>query len=232
MPTQMITIKVKEGETFCIHKNVLVQHSEYFKKALDGPFIEGQTNLINLDDIPAHDFGLYVGTIYPLALSRSELELQNIWPIQNPENHPQHPWKPILLLWQMGDRFLNVKVMSIAKAELAAKLSAYSVCEWKMRYEHTSEASCRHRMLRLQYAFRLCQDGGQPFEQSLVTAASNAPPQVFAACVDDLENDVFKSQVTKAFALRFADPVSTAKKRKRDERKERERQEKKLKIKE
>lgn len=223
-------IKVKDRKTFCIHKNILVQGSEYFKKALDGPFTEGQTNLIDLDDIPAGDFGLYVSAIYPLALSRSKLALQDILPLDNPGSRSHHTWRPILILWQMGDRFLNPKVMSIARAELDAKLSTYSVSEWKMIYERSSEASWRPRVHRLQNAFGLCQDGGQPFGQSLVTAASNAPPQVFAACVDDLENDVFKSQVTKAFALRFADPVSTARKRRREERMVIERHMKKLKV--
>lgn len=228
MPCQMISVKVKEGQKFCIHKEVLTEQSAYFEGALDGPFMEGQTNSISLDDIPAMHFGLYVTVMYASVLHRTDMTLQDVWPLyKGDEAH--HPWRRILLLWQLADRFLNENVKSIAEEELHAKGLGYSVRNWQKMYERTSEASLKARMLRLQDAFRQCEEDGQPFQESFITAASNAPPQVFSACVDDLDDD-FRSEVTKAFALRFADPASTAKKRRREERKEREHRGKKRKL--
>lgn len=192
-------------------------------------FSEGQTNSIDLDDISVKDFGLYVSVMYPLALHRAHMTLQDVWSLDfGRDSH--HPWPRILLLWQLGDRFLNEHVKEIAEKELFAKGRGFSVPNWQRMYEHRSEASLKTKMLELQDAFRLCLDNGQPFERSFVTAASNAPPQVFAACVDDLQDDLFRSEVTKAFALRFADLASTAKKRRREETKKNGHREKRLKI--
>lgn len=218
MPSQMISVKVQGGETFCIHKDVLIEQSDYFAKALDGPFSEGQTDSIDLDDIPASDFGLYVSVMYASALNRADLALQDLWPLDADDGLVRHGWPLILLLWQLGDRFLNQDVISIAEGELHAKVCVYSVRNWQKMYERRSEATLKARMIRLQDAYRLCRDNGQPFERTFIEAASNAPPQVIAECVDDLEDDVFRSEVTKAFALRFADPASTDRKRRRDER--------------
>lgn len=226
----MVSVKVKGGHTFCIHKDVLTEQSEYFARAVDGPSSEGQTNSIDLDDISVKDFGLYVSVMYPLALQRADMTLQDVWPLDTGRDPVHHPWPRILLLWQLGDRFLNEFVKDIAEVEIHAKGRGYSVSLWQRLYERRSEATLKAKMLELQDAFRLCLDNDYPFERSFVTAASNAPPQVFAACVDDLNDDLFRSEVTKAFALRFADPASTAKKRRREETKKDEHREKKQKI--
>lgn len=221
----MISIKVKTGKTFCIHKNVLIQDSAYFRRALDGPFSESRTNSIDLDDIPAKHFGLYVSVIYSLALKRTDFTLLDVW---------QHPEKrficSILTLWRLGDRFLNDKVTTMAKTELHTQLVEYSIDAWKRRYENQSEANVRLRAGVLQKAFQICEEYGLPFKEKFVTAASNAPPQVFAELVDGMQG-LFGSEVTKAFALRFADNGLIPKRRWEDKR-ERERQEKRVKIEE
>lgn len=231
VPGQMVSIKVQDGETFCIHKDVLVEDSDYFANALDGPFSEGQPNLIDLDDISAKDFGLYVTLIYASTVHGNELvRLQEVWPLDVESGLLHHPWPLILLIWQLGDRFLNDNIKSIAEDELRSNVHNYSVRKWQSMYKHRSEATLRAKMLRLQDAFRLCRDSGQPFERTFVEAASNAPPQVIAACVDDLHDDLFRSEVTKAFALRFANPASTARKRRGKESKGKGHQGKRQKI--
>lgn len=223
-PGEMVSVKVKGGHTFCIHRHVLTEQSDYFARAVDGLFSDS----IDLDDISVEDFGLYVSVMYPLALHRADMRLQDVWSLDACRD-PHYPWPQILLLWQLGDRFLNEFVKDIAEVEIHAKGRGFSVSHWQRMYERKSEASLKAKMLELQDAFRLCLENGQPFERSFVTAASNAPPQVFAACVDDLQDDLFRSEVTKAFALRFADPASTAQKRRREETKN-EHREKRLKI--
>lgn len=226
----MVSIKVKGGHTFCLHKDVLIEQSDTFAQVLDGPFSEGQTISIDLDDISVQEFGDYVSVMYPLALHRGHMTLQDVWPLERGRDPLHHPWPRILLLWQLGDRFRNDRVRDIAEEELHAKGRGYSVRNWQRMYERRSEASLKAKMLDLQDGFRMCIDNGHPFEWSFVTAASNAPPQVFAACVDDLQDDFFRSEVTKAFAMRFADPASTIKKRRREEEKNDEHREKKLKT--
>lgn len=230
MPGQMVSVKVQGGESFCIHKDVLIKQSVYFAKALDGPFREGQTNSIDLDDISAKDFGLYVRVMYASVVHRNCQTLRDVWPLDVGNGPLHHPWPMILLIWQLGDRFLNHDVTTIAECELREKGRGFSVYNWRRMYEHRSKASLKATMLELQDGFRHSRDNGQPFEQQFVRAAGNAPPQVIAACVDYLQDDLFKSEVTKAFALRFADPVSTARNRQRNEWKENGHQRKKQKI--
>lgn len=230
-PGQMVSIKARDGAPYIIPLDVLLEDSRYFTRALfRWPPRKGQ---FSIDiDISSKDFGLYVSVMYPAALCQTELTLQQVWPIIDREEgpHVHHPWPMILLLWELGDRFLNGKVTSIAEAELNSKLCDYSATAWQSMYEHRSEATLKKRMLRLQNAFRLCQDKRLPFGPSFAKAASQAPRQVLAACADDLDNEVFKSEVRGAFASRFADRVSTAKKRRRGELREGDQQEKKQKI--
>lgn len=157
--------------------------------------------------------------------------MRDIWPIDQPSNSAYHPWPLILRLWMMGDRFKNEKITDIAAFELHAKILEHSIEDWQMIYEAESDADLKARMLGLQSAFQFCNDNGLKFKQWFVAAAKNAPPQVFAEIVDELQG-IFKSKVTKAFALRFADYEAMARKRILSESWEREDQGKKLKIEE
>lgn len=225
----MVSVKVKDGVPYNIPLEVLIEDSMYFHRALLWRPPGEELDPIDID-ISSKDFGLYVSVMYPAVLCKTELTLQQVWPIIHDEGpHVHHPWLLILRLWQLGHRFENYKVMSIAEAELKSKVCDYSATEWQSKYEHRSEATLKKRMLMLQDAFRLCQDKRLPFGRLIVKAASQAPSEVFAACADDLDDEVFKSKVTRAFTLRFVDPASAAKKRRRDERTERERQDKKQK---
>lgn len=216
VPGVLVSVKVKDGSPFRIPLEVLVEDSDYFARALLRPPKEGNRDSIDID-ISSKDFGIYVSVMYPATLCDTELTLHQVWPTVHDKLSVHHPWPQILLLWQLGHRFVNRKVMSMADAALNSRFHDYSASKWQGMYESKSEATLKARMLRLQNAFRLCQDKRLPFGPSFVTAASQAPPQVFAACVDELDDEVFKSKVTRAFALRFADSVSTAKKRRRDE---------------
>lgn len=222
----MISVKVENGKTFCIHKNVLIQDSAYFRKALDGPFSESRTNSIDLDDIPGEHFGLYVSVIYPLAFERIDFTLQDVW------RHPKGFFTySILTLWRLGDRFLNDKVTTLAEKELNTQLVEFSIDAWKRMYERRSEATLRWKARELQRGFQACEEYGLPFKEKFVTAASNAPPQAFAKLVDDMQG-LFGSEVTRAFALRFSDDGLIPRKRRLEENREREQQEKRVKIEE
>ncbi|KAJ0117716.1 hypothetical protein J7T55_001916 [Diaporthe amygdali] len=220
MPGQMISINVKGGDAFCIHKDVLIRGSQYFMEALGGPFGGGQTNTIHLDDVSPDDFGLYVGAMYPLVLCKNSLEMHDIWPVDTQGMSKYHPWAMILTLWHMGDRFRDRGVLEMASAELVEKLGELSVQFWQDLCERSSEADLKALMLNLQTMFRKCKEEGWPFWPGFVAAASNAPPEIFAMCVEDLDDEVFRLELTKAFAWRHAELESTIKQSRIDERRE------------
>lgn len=201
---------------FHLHKDVLTNDSAYFKAALDGPFFEGQAQSIDLDDIEAAHFGLYVSLAYPTALSMKAVSLRDVWTL---ENTTKCSWTDLLRLWQLADRFLNSKIVAVAQAELNERFIELSVDRWLSRYQNKAWPYIKKYVSDLNCAFRLCQDENLPFQDKYVTGLSHCPPQVFAECVEELDDD-FRSAVTKAFALRLADPLLTARKRMRDETKE------------
>ncbi|KAL1868270.1 hypothetical protein Daus18300_005994 [Diaporthe australafricana] len=190
------------------------KHSRYFGRALNGPFSEAQTNSIDFDDITAEDFGLYVSVIYPLVLCNLQLEWSDI----RTEYDDDAPLSLFLRLWKLGDRLLNSKVCAIAKIEIEKRFECLETSMWDRMYMYRSEGTIKATMLSLQSDFRSCKEMGAPFEQDFIQAAGNIPPQAFAVHMEDLEDKEFRSEVMKAFAMRFANPEVTTQKRRNDER--------------
>lgn len=49
---------------FCIHKKFICYHSPFFAAAFNGPFIEGETQTMKLDDVDAKTFGIFTNWLY------------------------------------------------------------------------------------------------------------------------------------------------------------------------
>ncbi|KAF1358358.1 hypothetical protein EJ07DRAFT_125033, partial [Lizonia empirigonia] len=47
-----------------LHWALLIQHSDYFKKALNGPWTEAQEGVIHLDDVESGPFDIFVDWLY------------------------------------------------------------------------------------------------------------------------------------------------------------------------
>lgn len=216
MPVSIVTIKVKGGQIFHLHKDVLTQDSEYFDTALNVLFIEEQTQSIDLDDIEPEHFGLYVSLLYPTTLSRETVKLHDIW---TRENEKKLYWVDLLHLWRLADRFLNSKILAVAKSGLEERFGELSVDRWLARYNKYRWLGIKLYVSRLNKACRLCINEDLPFEDDFVTGLSNCPPEVFAECMPSLDENI-KTQVAVRFALRHASPTEMANKRTRDEQRE------------
>ncbi|KAK1991265.1 hypothetical protein LX36DRAFT_663460 [Colletotrichum falcatum] len=70
-PQTIIWLKTS-GQSFAIHKSLLIESSKYFQRCLDGPFAESMTNTIDLDDDEDEDgdgdYGKSGASISPLTL--------------------------------------------------------------------------------------------------------------------------------------------------------------------
>lgn len=210
VPTSIATITVKDGATFHVHKDVLTDNSAYFDKALNGPFVEGRTQSINLDDVSSHSFGLYICNIYKIAaLSDGEVKLR----AEDDSGASFYSWEELLGIWKLADRFLSPKLLELAQKALQDRFQAQSVQHWARRYTSNKWETLNQLIGDMQTGFRLCKVEGIPFEKDFVAAVSNCPPQMFAKIIGQLDADL-RSAAIEAFALRFADRQIT-KERKR-----------------
>ncbi|KAI4720808.1 hypothetical protein E4T48_02922 [Aureobasidium sp. EXF-10727] len=83
------TIKVGRGPhagVFTVQKALLCNSSTYFEAALNGPFIEGQTQTINLDDEDPTIFRTYVAWLYQGQLNSQDIERA----LEDPQDFGQH----------------------------------------------------------------------------------------------------------------------------------------------
>ncbi|KAF2833871.1 hypothetical protein CC86DRAFT_415861, partial [Ophiobolus disseminans] len=49
---------------YFIHRSLLEEHSEYFRKALNGPWIESQEGVVKLHDVDCGNFDIFVDWLY------------------------------------------------------------------------------------------------------------------------------------------------------------------------
>ncbi|CAD0094885.1 unnamed protein product [Aureobasidium vineae] len=83
------TIKVGRGPhagVFTVQKALLCNSSAYFTAALNGTFIEGETQTINLDDEDPTIFRTYVAWLYQGQLNSQDIE----GALDDPQNFGQH----------------------------------------------------------------------------------------------------------------------------------------------
>lgn len=205
VPTSIVTITVENGVTFHVHKDVLTLDCAYFDKALNGPFLEAQSQSINLDDISSESFGLYVDILYKFTADFRNLDMLK----GRLGSNNGYSWRELLEIWKLSDRFLNPKLMGVARQILEYRLRCISWSVWKYHYQFADWEKIKGLAGNLQEGFRFCKTADLPFKDEFVTALMSCPPQVFAQIVADLDDD-FKTAATQRFAMRFADPSVTA----------------------
>lgn len=187
-----------EGKVFKAQKAVLVKDSLYFDRALNGPFREGQTQTIDLeDDVDAKDFAFYVEVAYR-SYFNEDFKLRE---------ERSGRLRTVLLLWVLTDHFLNGRLRAITTEGLEWLLRVFDVRNWEYHYK---SAYTPHRMLLkwitvLQAAFKDCLMRDIPFKDKFAEAAAAMPPQLFSEMHDTLDPE-FRSAVTKKFIKRFEDP--------------------------
>jgi hypothetical protein len=83
------TIKVGRGPhagVFTVQKALLCSSSTYFKAALNGTFVEGHTQTIDLDDEDPSIFRTYVAWLYQGSLRSLDIEIE----LDDPQDFGQH----------------------------------------------------------------------------------------------------------------------------------------------
>ncbi|KAH7389503.1 hypothetical protein DE146DRAFT_791525 [Phaeosphaeria sp. MPI-PUGE-AT-0046c] len=65
LQSEVVVVEIgTERQRYHVHKTLLVHHSEYFAKALEGPWTEAHTRVITLADIEAGVFNIFVQWLY------------------------------------------------------------------------------------------------------------------------------------------------------------------------
>jgi hypothetical protein len=109
----MITIRVgsKPSKDFFVHKDVLCNHSPFFKGAVSGEWKEGKASLVHLPEDDQEIFSLYCSWLYdqwPLALSQGKIENHGT-DYKDKENH--RIWdQEVFKFWKAyvpGDKILD-----------------------------------------------------------------------------------------------------------------------------
>ncbi|KAJ4409420.1 hypothetical protein N0V82_009487 [Gnomoniopsis sp. IMI 355080] len=198
----IVTISVRGGGKFHVHKSILTQNSAYFDRALNGPFMEANTQSIDLDHVSHEAFGQYVNILYQAAYTE-DFTLCDVF--TRPHRQMIFTNLGLLLpLWRLADYFVDPKMKALVEDGMNFCFSLLTVSGWEDSYERPgSAARFTARFKSLQTAFTDCKENNIPYQDKLVTALANCPPQVFAENVEELSDEEFKKAVIKAFALRF-----------------------------
>ncbi|KAI4932816.1 hypothetical protein J4E85_003216 [Alternaria conjuncta] len=64
---------VEVGDTktkYHIHRSLLIEHSDYFKKALNGPWKEAQEGVVKLEDVECSTFSVFIDWVYTQRLPK------------------------------------------------------------------------------------------------------------------------------------------------------------------
>ncbi|KAI4652306.1 hypothetical protein J4E93_002505 [Alternaria ventricosa] len=72
-----VFVIVEVGDTktrYHVHRSLLVEHSEYFKKALHGPWKEAQDGVVTLEDVESSTFSIFVDWVYSQRLPKDDSE--------------------------------------------------------------------------------------------------------------------------------------------------------------
>lgn len=190
-----MTIKVGP-QAFQVHKELLTKNSRYFEAAFNGSFMESKDGKMTLEEVQPADFGFYVDIVYRAHFNPGIS-------LRKEHTGGSLSTKQILTLWSLADRFLDEVVRAMAKESLDHRLGLYSVTLWKSLARKREKDDVSGRMSRLQDAYYQCLDHDIPFEDLIVEAASNCPPQVYVDCVGMMDPE-FMALVSKRLVLRQA----------------------------
>ncbi|KAJ4397099.1 hypothetical protein N0V93_001323 [Gnomoniopsis smithogilvyi] len=199
-PQDIVTVMV-EKRGFKVYKAFLVKDSKYFERALEGPFVDGETQTIEVgDDVTAKDFGYYIDALYRSFFARGAFQFR-------PRQQAGLSRMELCLrLWRLSDKFLNRPMQAIAREALNHCLRTRCYPDSWSRFYNTSSISDegpKDLALQIQSFFHLCQEFGAPFQDLAVQSASNMPIQLLVELHDELDID-FRGPVVKKFLERLA----------------------------
>ncbi|KAJ8112973.1 hypothetical protein OPT61_g4788 [Boeremia exigua] len=108
----VVTVEVGPDRIkYFVHRTLLEQHSEYFKKALNGPWKEAEDRTVRLEDVDCGAFGVFVDWLYTRKLPAKLHE----W-VAEEYQHDQH------VRWHAGVQVAMVKSCAFANRMLSPVL--------------------------------------------------------------------------------------------------------------
>ncbi|KAF2998150.1 hypothetical protein E8E13_002140 [Curvularia kusanoi] len=116
------TIKVEAGlnhTQYSVHPSLLAKHSEYFKRALNGPWNEAESRVIKLDDVDCETFDIFIGWLYT-----SCFPAQNVFSLATDDDTvsqgAQNLATQLVLVkaCEFGDRFQATEFMHVSESAL------------------------------------------------------------------------------------------------------------------
>ncbi|PVH86909.1 hypothetical protein DL98DRAFT_567186 [Cadophora sp. DSE1049] len=141
-----VTIIMKSGERkkeYIVYKEFACYYSPMLDAAFNGPFIEGKSNTMTIDDFPFPDaFGLIQCWMYTMKIEH---------PLNNPLTVSGY-----CLAWILADRLLIPKLQNQAVTEICTKkLPLATMPNVKMVYENTSPDSKLRKLVAYICAFEM-----------------------------------------------------------------------------
>lgn len=195
---EVVTIQVKGDVQFTVHKELLIMESAYFDRALNGLFLESQTQKILLDDINATSLGVYVHALYRSYFVRDAQFFAgcdhtggrlNLW--------------GCITLWSLADRFMNGRLLEIARRGVQTALGDLTIPFWESRYVKKGLEFVKAKAAKLQEDYVFSREVGVPCSEDIAKCLANVPPEIFPDVFKNLK-DAFAEQVLQAFCVRFA----------------------------
>jgi hypothetical protein len=143
----MVTVTAGRGaesQTFKIYKETLCYYPPFFATAFNGSFLEGQTQVMALDDVDGTTFGLLVAWLYTKTISDQDLAIKGQTESKNPtpssdaaanvmaglkalsSPEPDSALNALHLakLWVLGQRFLIPDLQNCALAKMHSVLAS------------------------------------------------------------------------------------------------------------
>ncbi|CAK7233910.1 hypothetical protein SEUCBS140593_008759 [Sporothrix eucalyptigena] len=186
------TITIDSHE-FIVHADIFCEHSDYFKSCLRGNFAEAQTQSVEIEDISAEDFGLWVNAVYwyHFTTQRFVLDLSFI---------------QILTVWKLSDRFIHKPLIDHSQKRLEHRLSLYTIEWWRDYYINHTVLESQRYIDDLQGGYCYCRAHTLPdaFSDGFVTACAKCPAQLYATYASLLDTE-FMRLVSVRVVMRHAD---------------------------
>ncbi|KAF3033787.1 hypothetical protein E8E11_003628 [Didymella keratinophila] len=103
----MATVVIGSSQTkYLVHKALIVHHSEYFAKALSGPWIEVEERVITVAGVGEEEFNLFVHWLYTQQISTERHAMKSV--VRRPDAPEDHMGMILVLVqaYALGDRIL------------------------------------------------------------------------------------------------------------------------------
>ncbi|PTB38674.1 uncharacterized protein TrAFT101_006695 [Trichoderma asperellum] len=205
-----------KNECFKVHTSVLRQHSEYFETCLNKPFMESD-GVVKFDDIDPRYMAFYLGIAYSYS---SIMPHTPPAASKNPEARAQRtPLRDYIEVFKLCDRFISMQM-----SEFLHKCILTSIGDGHRALFRSYADRDQQKTLMRDFA-----DGYEALEQAhpvqkvlaekiIEYFAEGISYDAWDSCMEEvIDRPRFVAQVSKGFARKLADAMTTKTKVKRKE---------------